>query len=44
MIALGRRSTFWLTNSAIFSSSTFAVPNVSTKTETGLATPIAYAI
>ena len=41
IIADGRRSNTLLTISAIFSSSSLPVPNVSTITETGFATPIA---
>ncbi len=43
MIAAGRRSKCAWTSSAIFSSGIVAVPNVSTSTLIGRATPIAYA-
>src|SRR5271157_5921810 len=43
MIAAGRRSKWCVTRLAIFSSSIFPVLNVSTRTLTGRATPIAYA-
>ncbi len=41
MIAFGVSEKFWRTSSVIFSSGIVPVPNVSTITETGSATPIA---
>ena len=43
MIAAGLKSKFFSTNRAISSSANLPVPNVSTKMDTGFATPIAYA-
>ena len=43
MMAAGRRSKTSVTAAAICSSGILAVPNVSTRTLTGCATPIAYA-